>query len=94
MAISLLISAKTDDTDVATTRFVSNAICHLFSEICYELNAEVIDRSKNVGIATLMKGYPSYTLNQIVHLENAGWLSNVENQSILDAHGNFDVVIP
>ena len=28
---------KTDNTAVARTRFVSNGICHLFSEIRYEL---------------------------------------------------------
>ena len=85
---------KADGTAVARTRFVNNGICHLFSEIRYELNAEVINRFKNVGITTLMNGYPSYTPNQTIYLENAVWLSNYANQTIVDGGGNFDVVIP
>ena len=41
-----------------------------------------------------MEGYPSYTPNQTIYLENAGWLSNYANQTIVDGGGNFDVVIP
>ena len=55
---------KTDDTNVATTTFVRFGVHHLFSEMRYELNAEVIDRSKNVAITSLMKAYPSIRPNE------------------------------
>ena len=46
-------------TPTDTTQLVNNAIFHLFEEIRYELNAIKIDRSKNVGLTTLMKNYIS-----------------------------------
>ena len=64
--------------NVVNTKLVNNAICHLFSEIKYELNGQLIDRCNNVGISTLMKGYPSYTPVQQKFLENAGWIFDNE----------------
>lgn len=68
----------------------NNAICHLFSEIRYELNAIEIDKCKNVGITTLLKGYPSLTPNQSKFLQIAGW----HNDHLLDEKGNFEVILP
>ena len=55
-----IISSLTKASNEATvhTSFVNNGICHLFQEIKYLLNAEVIDKCNNVAITTLMKGYP------------------------------------
>ena len=66
------------------SKFVNNGICHLFSEIRYELFTEVVGKCKNVGITTLMKGYVSLTPSTIVDLENAGWLQNEEIQDIVE----------
>lgn len=77
----------------ATTSLVNMAICHLFEEIRYELNAVEIDRSKNVGLTSLMKGYPSLCPGQNYQLENAGWLLSDEDK-LTDADGYFDVTIP
>ena len=62
------------------------------------MNAIEIDKCKNVGLTTLMKGYASFTPNQTSLLENAGWIS-VQNDddnatSITSAAGYFDVIIP
>ena len=65
---------KTDGTAVARTRLVNNAICHLFEEIRYEINAIEIDRCENVGITTLMKGWASLRPSQTLLVENAGWI--------------------
>ncbi|XP_044019484.1 uncharacterized protein LOC122859867 [Aphidius gifuensis] len=66
------------------------AIAHLSEEIRYEINAVEIDRSKNVGLTTLMKGYVSLTPNQKSLLENSGWTDSASN----NADGYFDISIP
>ena len=73
---------------------VNNAICHLFQEIRYELNAIEIDRSKNVGLTTLMKNYISQSPSQISLLENAGWTGNNDRVRITNENGYFDISIP
>lgn len=83
------------NNDVATTtKLVNNAICHLFQEIRYEINAIEIDKIKNVGITTLMKNLISFTPNQSIWMENAGWLNVEEKTSLVDANGCFDISIP
>ena len=72
------------------TSLVNNAICHLFSEIRYLLNAIEIDKCKNVGLTSLMKAYPSLSPTQLQFFEVAGWNSN----TVIDANGNFEVLIP
>ena len=89
---------KSDVTDItntmafARTALVNNAVCHLFEEIRYELNAIKIDRSKNVGLTSVIKGWHSYNPNQEIFLENAGWLRE-NGQNIVNAAGYFDVFI-
>ena len=70
------------------TTLVNNAICHLFSEIRYKINAVEIDKNKNVGITTFMKTYPSASSNQTIALKAAGW-----DSLIIDDNGYFDVQI-
>ena len=79
-------------TPTDTTQLVNNAVCHLFEEIRYELNAIEIDRSKNVGLTTLMKNYISQSPSQKSLLENAGWIDN--DDRITDENGYFDISIP
>ena len=50
---------KDDGTPVTNTRFIINAICHIFEEARYELNAVEIDKNKNVGLTSLIKNYMS-----------------------------------
>ena len=78
---------------MARTSLVNNAVCHLFEEIRYELNAIEIDNCKNVGLTSIMKGWLSFNLSQKIFLENAGWLS-YNGQNIINADGCFDVFIP
>ncbi|XP_015124167.1 uncharacterized protein LOC107046158 [Diachasma alloeum] len=84
-------------TPTERTRLVSNAICHLFEEVRYELNGVEIDRVKNVGLTSLMKNYVSQSPNQWFLMENAGWLKNDSmdsNETITDNAGYFDISIP
>lgn len=85
---------KANGTAVQQTKLVNNAICHLFEEIRYELNAIEIDRSKNLGLTTLMKNYLSQSPGQISLMENAGWLIGDEDGKLTDENGYFDLSIP
>lgn len=84
---------KADGTAAATTKFVNNGIAHLFSEIRYEMNGVVVDSVIKPGITSTMKGYVSYTSDDVKKLQNAGWLPQTETK-ITDALGNFNVCIP
>lgn len=86
---------KANGPPVTNTRFIINAICHLFEEARYELNAIEIDKSKNVGLTSLIKNYVSVYAAQSKFLENAGWFPTCNaNTSLIDDAGNFDVAIP
>lgn len=85
---------KADGNAVAGTSLVNNAICHMFEEIRYELNAIEIDKCKNVGLTSLMKGWVSFSPNQSQLIENAGWLDVQETQELVDNGGYFDVSVP
>ncbi|XP_051173487.1 uncharacterized protein LOC127289544 [Leptopilina boulardi] len=77
-------------TATAATSLVTNAICFLFDDIRYELNAIEIDHCKNVGLTSTMKGYVSLTLGQRNIIENAGWIDT----TLANNDGYFDVTIP
>ncbi|XP_068991491.1 uncharacterized protein [Neodiprion pinetum] len=81
-------------TATVNTQLVNNAICHPFEEIRYEINAVQIDRRKNVGLTSLIKGYASLHLGQTRLMENTGWLDVEKKKKLTDAEGNFDVLIP
>jgi len=78
----------------ATTQLVNNGICFLFDELRYELNGVEIDRSRYVGLTSLMKGYASLTSGKAHSLVNAGWYHAQETGRQTDANGYFDVNIP
>ena len=80
-------------TAVTATTLVNNAICQLFEEMRYELNAIEIKRVKNVGLTSAMKAFVSLSPGQDAAMENAGW--DLKNEPTLtDANGYFDVSIP
>ncbi|XP_015604642.1 uncharacterized protein LOC107272223 [Cephus cinctus] len=86
----------TEDGSTATesTIMVNNAICHLFEEIRYEMNAIEIDRNKDVGLTSFMKGYVSLSPSQRSLMKNAGWRDVREREKLTNADGYFDVSIP
>ena len=86
---------KNDGTPLTNTVLVCNAICVLFEEARYEINAIEIDRNKNVGLTSLMKNYVSLNPGQLSYLENTGWLEVNNNQkSLTNAVGYFDISVP
>lgn len=84
---------KNDNTFSDNIGFVNNGIAHLFDEIRYELGGVVIDRVRNPGITTTMKGYASFSQAESNALQNAGW-DYTDNPALLNGGGNFSVCIP
>lgn len=71
--------------------FVNNGPTFLFQDVRYELNGVEIDRTKNCGITTTMKGLVSYGKESEYALENAGW--NLGVIKPID-DGDFSFTIP
>ncbi|XP_050547572.1 uncharacterized protein LOC126909198 [Daktulosphaira vitifoliae] len=66
-------------------KIINNGIMFLFDEIRYELNSVELDKIRNPGITTCMKGYASFQTANLYRYQNAGW-----NES----KTNFEVCIP
>lgn len=74
--------------DAANAKFINNFPAFLFDEIRYELNNFEIDKSKYPGITSIMKGYPSFSSQDLTHLRISGWNINSDEEAI-DGHYNF-----
>lgn len=92
---------KMDGTAPPTsTKLINNAFNYLFDEIRYEINGSVIDRVRNPGISTTLKGYASFNENDLKALTNAGWVSTASSiggvleDDAIDSKGNFNFCIP
>lgn len=84
---------KEDGTFSDNVKFTNNGLTYLFEEIRYELGGVCIDRVRNPGITSTMKGYVSFTKSESNNLQNAGW-DHENHPSLLDDKGNFSACIP
>lgn len=81
------------------TKFVNNAFAHLFDEIRYEINGVEIDRVRNPGIASTLKGYASYDEDSLKYMNNSGWVSSSSeltsrlDGNAVDSSGNFSFCV-
>lgn len=76
-------------------QFINNGILYLFDEIRLEIGGVVVDRVRNPGMASVMKGYATYNMSQSRALQNAGWFPKEEKATVIDkTTGCFNVVIP
>lgn len=82
-----VIKGKKENNEVVETKLVTNAFAHLFEEIRYELNGQVIDKCRNVGIASTMKGYITFNETEAKTYWNYG-------ADQMDTAGNFCVCLP
>lgn len=64
------------EIDAVNTKFVNNGFAYLFDEIRYEIGGVEIDRIKNVGVASTIKGYLSNSESELKLLTNAGWAAD------------------
>lgn len=84
----------------AKTRFTNNAFAYMFDELRYELNGIEIDRVRNPGVTTTLKGYASFNELSLRLMGNAGWaVSSLNMDSTtavhsIDRDGNFSFCIP
>lgn len=87
---------KTDGkTKSATAKFVNNFVAHLFEEIRYEIGGKIIDKIRNPGVGTTLKGYVSFNENSSKRLKNAGWsIDDNCTYNVEDKDGNFNVCVP
>lgn len=69
--------------------FVNNAAAFLFDEIRYELNGFPIDICKNVGITSTLKGYVSFSPNDMARMETAGWARDGTGANATAGYVNF-----
>lgn len=64
-----------------------NAFSHLFDEIRYELNGQVIDKVRNVGIASTMKGYVLYNMTEAK-------IKYYHDDLLVNDDGTFSISLP
>ncbi|XP_074025817.1 uncharacterized protein isoform X1 [Leptinotarsa decemlineata] len=76
-----------------TLNFVNNGMAFLFDEIRYEIGGTVVDRVRNPGITSSIKGYISYTSSECDRYNNACW-NHLEYPKVSDSNGYFNVYIP
>ncbi|XP_050528156.1 uncharacterized protein LOC126898260 [Daktulosphaira vitifoliae] len=73
---------------VSFVKLINNGIMFLFDEIRYELNSVELDKVRNPGITTCMKGYASFQTANLYRYQNAGWNESGDSKS------KFEVCIP
>lgn len=76
----------------SAAKIVNNGLAFLFDEIRMEINGVTIDRTRNVGISSLLKGYASMNLLDCRRYENAGW-RHTDNVTIVSKK-RFNAAIP
>jgi hypothetical protein len=84
---------QSDNSAVARTKLINNAIAHLFEQVRYLINGVEIDNSRNVGITSFIKGISSFNKGDLRRYGNSGW-SETATYEILDAVGNFNAILP
>lgn len=88
------------EVNATNTQFINNGFTFLFDEIRYEIGGVEIDRVKNVGITSTIKGYLSFNDGDIKMLTNAGWttkkggLLSIKEDSSTKGRYYFNVCIP
>lgn len=66
-------SQTAGDSSSSDITFVGNGIAFLFDECRYLLNGIEIDKTRNLGYTTLMKGLCSFTKDEADSYQDAGW---------------------
>ena len=69
---------------------INNAIAFLFEKIRYELAGVEVDRTKSVGITTI-RTVLSASKQDIVSMQNAGWVAPTANELTPVSYTHLDV---
>ncbi|XP_025407443.1 uncharacterized protein LOC112681399 [Sipha flava] len=81
---------------IGDIKFTNNGLAFLFSELRYELNGVEIQKLKYLGISSCLKGYCSYTPNDLNELQNGAWDINMTEEDNKDfmTENKFSGCIP
>ena len=77
-----------------TFNFTNNGLAFLFSEMKYELNGIEIQKLKYPGISSTLKGYCSYSPNDMNMLENMAWDIGTEYNKNFTEKNQFAGCLP
>lgn len=85
---------KEDGSGVPTTaKLTNNALAYLFDEIRYELCGVEVDRVRNLGVTSTLKGMISFTGGST--MEHVGWCCPTSDSlGIVSDDGYFNVCLP
>jgi hypothetical protein len=91
---ALYIVGKIEKTSgEGTATLVNNAGAFLFESISYELNGKELDAIRDPGIASTLRGYLCYSMDDSRHLSISGW--NYPSSTIVNSRdGTFSLRIP
>jgi len=79
--------------DADKVKLSNNGLSYIFDQARLELNGIEVDRTRNLGITSTLKGYVSSTPDNYYCYENAGWtFKNTTN--IVNDEGHFTACIP
>lgn len=92
----ILIEGKVEKVGggVTTSQLNNNALAFLFSEVRFELSGVEVDSTKNVGISTTLKLYPSFGSEECKPLKLAGWSPEGTNAWMKAEDGSFTGILP
>lgn len=91
---TIALPAAASEAQRQVPSIVNNAAAFLFDEIRYEINGYEIDRCKNPGVTSTMKGLISFTNNDMTIMENAGWNLNSDNEEKVANPKTFNFCLP
>lgn len=82
-----------EDKVSAKLKVINNFIAYLFDEIRYEIGGVLVDRVRNPGITSTIKGLISFTKNECERYQHTGW-NHLEDPDITNTQGYFSINIP
>lgn len=83
------------DGSVSTnTKLVKNFLAHMISEIHYKINNVEIDQTRNVGVASFLKGMVSFSPDKLRRLTKSGWSTGKSTTLLNIEDGCFNVALP
>lgn len=85
---------KTAGGGATTSHLSNNCLAFLFSEVRYEVNGVEVDATKNVGITSALKLYPSFGSEESKPLKLAGWSPEGTNAWMKHTDGYFVGILP
>ncbi|KYN03346.1 PREDICTED: uncharacterized protein LOC108773502 [Cyphomyrmex costatus] len=91
------LTSKEEENAEQRPKLGINCVAFMFEEIRYELNGSEIDRNRNVGITTLLKGYSTHSADFTHQMENAGFVHPVfdyDVRRLVTEDGYFSFYVP